>query len=269
MTYFEIDDNGATRKLVARQPNAYMFGINPQIAAQEFRVLERLQTAGLPVQTPVYLDAPTDDHPHPFFVVKYIEGRPETNPVAVSDYLERYAQQLAEIHKVTGVDLSFLPCQDRGFGDRRPNPNAELRETEIRDALESMPPKTRSNTPVLRHGDFWPGNVLWRDGEIVGVIDWEECLIGEPLADVAICRLDLLWILGFEATEEFTDRYRQHMNLDWSDLPCWDLCASLRPISNIEEWAPSYAQLGREDVTAETMKRDHLQFVDQALTRLR
>jgi aminoglycoside phosphotransferase (APT) family kinase protein len=35
------------------------------------------------------------------------------------------------------------------------------------------------------HGDYWPGNVLWRDGRLVGVIGWEEAAFGDPLADLA------------------------------------------------------------------------------------
>jgi aminoglycoside phosphotransferase (APT) family kinase protein len=38
---------------------------------------------------------------------------------------------------------------------------------------------------VLLHGDFWPGNALWRDGALVAILDWEDAAIGDPLADVA------------------------------------------------------------------------------------
>ena len=27
---------------------------------------------------------------------------------------------------------------------------------------------------ALLHGDYWPGNVLWKNGALVGVIDWED-----------------------------------------------------------------------------------------------
>ncbi|WP_427165446.1 phosphotransferase family protein [Streptomyces sp. C1-1] len=36
------------------------------------------------------------------------------------------------------------------------------------------------------HGDFWPGNVLVRDGRVSGVVDWEHArTAGSPLADPA------------------------------------------------------------------------------------
>jgi aminoglycoside phosphotransferase (APT) family kinase protein len=34
--------------------------------------------------------------------------------------------------------------------------------------------------------------VLWRDGRIVAVIDWEDAQVGDPLADLANTRLELL-----------------------------------------------------------------------------
>ncbi|MBC8065549.1 MAG: phosphotransferase, partial [Chlorobia bacterium] len=115
----------------------------------------------------------------------------------------------------------------------------------------------------------WPGNVLWKDGEIAGVIDWEEAQIGEPLADLAICRLDLWWILGEKASNEFTRFYHERNPIDLSDMPYWDLCASLRPMKGIEYWASSYPPLGRADVTESTMVRDHAEFVERALRNSR
>jgi aminoglycoside phosphotransferase (APT) family kinase protein len=36
------------------------------------------------------------------------------------------------------------------------------------------------------------------------VLDWEDAAIGDPLADVANVRLELLWARGIEAMEPFT-----------------------------------------------------------------
>jgi aminoglycoside phosphotransferase (APT) family kinase protein len=39
--------------------------------------------------------------------------------------------------------------------------------------------------PVLVHGDFRPGNVLYADGRITGVLDWEMAHLGHPAEDLA------------------------------------------------------------------------------------
>ena len=69
--------------------------------------------------------------------------------------------------------------------------------------LEEVWPLSQQNRSVLLHGDFWPGNILWRDGQIVGVIDWEDAAFGDPLADIANTRLELLWAFGVEAMRQF------------------------------------------------------------------
>lgn len=258
--------DGQGKTLIARQPSTNKFQIDPKVAAEEFRVLTAVYAAGIPAPKPVYLDAPTGDAPEPFFIVEYIEGRPEVDPQDSDAYLDRYARRLASIHQMElgQSELDFLPRQDHGFGPRPVALNDSLREGEIRDALESVGSAPRTAT-VLRHGDFWPGNVLWRDGEIVGIVDWEEALLGEPLADLAICRLDLWWVLGRDAALDFTRRYQALTGIDLKGLPYWDLCASLRPITNLHEWAPSYPDLGRPDITVATMTRDHQAFADEAL----
>ncbi|MBC8040406.1 MAG: aminoglycoside phosphotransferase family protein, partial [Opitutaceae bacterium] len=138
--------------------------------------------------------------------------------------------------------------------------NENLRESEIRAALAAYGANVPRNRSVFRHGDFWPGNVIWQGGEIAAVIDWEEARFGDPLADLSICRLDLLWVVGYEGMLEFTELYQAQMRLDLTDLAYADLCASLRPITNIHEWASSYPPLGRPDITTETMSAGHQLF---------
>ena len=267
MNAFEIETSEGRQTLIARQPNAYAYRQHKNAAEHEFKTLKSLHTAGLPVQKPYFVEPQTEENPHPFFVIEYIDGRPEIAPIDPDDFLKKYAYQLAQIHQTDATNFD-LRLQTKDHEPRRETSNDQLRENDIYDAIEAQK-DLQPNKPVLRHGDFWPGNVLWQDGQIVGVIDWEETLIGEPLADVAICRLDLLWILGIDAMHHFTELYQSQMNLDMADLPYWDLCASLRPITNIDEWATSFPPLGRPDVTAETMSHDHQLFVDQALKSLR
>ena len=38
---------------------------------------------------------------------------------------------------------------------------------------------------TIVHGDWAPNNVVWRDGAIVGVIDWDLARPGDPLDDLA------------------------------------------------------------------------------------
>ena len=81
--------------------------------------------------------------------------------------------------------------------------------------------------------------------------------MGDPLADVANSRLEILWAFGIDAMQSFTDHYRSMTTIDFDNLPYWDLCAALWPISQIAGW-------GLDEITEKTMRERHRWFVAQA-----
>ena len=177
------------------------------------------------------------------------------------------AEVLATIHDTDLGSGQFDSLLETRFVFKPPGrtPNLDLREPEVIEAAVSRAPRTPWR-PVLRHGDFWHGNLLWTEGRLTGVVDWENALRGPALADLAITRLDIRWVLGRGAAERFTARYLDLRPLDLTDLPYWDLRAALRPMENLEEWASAYAALGRPDVPYEHMRDVLLEFIEGALT---
>ncbi|MGE0334078.1 MAG: phosphotransferase family protein [Gammaproteobacteria bacterium] len=64
--------------------------------------------------------------------------------------------------------------------------------------LATMP----SATPVgLYHGDYQPGNILYADGRLTGVIDWEISGIGDMLLDIG-------WLMMVADQENWVDAWR-------------------------------------------------------------
>ncbi len=235
MTALEIAlPDGQTRKLIVRQPGEGTLRENPQAAADEFRLLHILQHAGLNVPAPYYVDESGSILPTPYLVIEWIDGQTDLAPADVPDYARQMGEQLAAIHRVDAAafDLSFLPQREAGT--------------------------------TLLHGDFWPGNLLWRDGKLVAVVDWEAAMLGDPLADVGITRLDICMIFGGEAMAAFTAAYRTANPIDFSRLPFWDMRAAERAAPDLARWAAAYPALGRPDITAQTMQAAHSWFVEQA-----
>lgn len=182
---------------------------DPARAAQEFRLLQLLATRGLPVPAPLRLDGAALE-------VEHVES--ERPPAEIAQPL---ARALARLHSA-GIPLgevSFLQKQ----GDRAA-------------ALIGMPPP-RANEPMLLHGDFWPGNCLWRGGDVAAIVDWEDAATGDPLADVGNCRLELLWATDQRAVATFTEAYAAaRPGTDLGALAYWDLFACLRLGPDIHLW---------------------------------
>ena len=82
---------------------------------------------------------------------------------------------------------------------------------------------------MLLHGDFWLGNLLWQGERLTGLIDWEDAMVGDPLADLGKSRLEMLWTLGEEAMAIYTAQYlSRNRGLDARALPFWDLWGAAR-----------------------------------------
>ena len=267
VTTLEIERaDGQTAHMLVRQHGAADLAQHPNVAADEFKLLHLLHAEGLATPRPYLLDQSGELFPTPYIVIEYIEGETEFAPANLADLLSQLAMHLSRIHSldVSRLDVSFLPRQahryTRMLRERPATLDASGDEGRIRDALEAVWPLPQRNRSVLLHGDYWPGNILWRDGQLVAIIDWEDAAIGDPLADVGNSRLEILWAFGVEAMQSFTQRYQAMKNLDITSLPYWDLCAALRPIAKLGEWAAGE--------TSERAMRDKLHwFIVHALAK--
>jgi aminoglycoside phosphotransferase (APT) family kinase protein len=276
MTALEIElPAGVVQKVILRQPGDEALFHNVHAAEEEYKILQAAHSLGLPVPMPLYYDPSGKVFPNPYLVIEYIDGQPDFAPVNLADSIRQAAEHLARIHRAdfSLVDLSFLPPHPKGLAETVETPPSQINwsmdEGHIRAALKTAWPIPQRNAPALLHGDYWPGNLLWRDEQLVAVIDWEDAALGDPLAELAISRLDIAWIFGREAMASFTNQYLAHNAIDTTYLSEWDLCAALRLIrlagSDLAGWAAFFHPYGRIDITEETIREAFRYFIHRAL----
>ncbi|HEY0866716.1 MAG TPA: phosphotransferase [Fimbriimonas sp.] len=266
MYALELDGGrGGFDRIVVRYPGPEVGEIFEDPAGQEFRTLQAVKAAGLPSPIPV---AVLDSSEGRFLLMEFLDGECTASSPEPLDTACRYAEALAEIHRadLARTDFSFLLRKSTTFTPKDRPLSTELREAEVVEALMRLGDPEESET-VLMHGDFWPGNVLWTDGKVSGIVDWENALLGPALADLGMTRLDMYWAFGREAMEAFTRRYLELNPQPTESLVYWDLRAALRPMPNLFEWSDPYVALGRADVTGESMASVLLSFIDDALRR--
>ena len=232
--------------------------LNPNIARDEFRLLRLLYDAGLLVPRPLLL---LDDLTPPAFLTACVEGETLVSAADFPALPERLARILFQIHTcgLATHQLSFLPnLRDRLSENIGNNGSGDC---VLRQCLRQALPHIGFNQPTLLHGDFWLGNLLWRGGELAAIVDWEDAMFGDPLADLGKSRLELLWSLGEAAMERYTECYlRLNPNLDVSALPFWELYGASR-LAHFDSFAPDAA-------AAERMHAQYEAFVEAALARL-
>jgi len=231
---------------------------NPQIARDEFRLLKFLKETGLPVPDALYL---SEAHETPFLITSFAEGSPDFGDKPFPAFCHALADILHSIHATDlgKCDLSFLPDMKNVIARQRDARSPEQRR--IQAAMRRVKPRIDCNKPALLHGDFWPGNLLWKEGALSAIIDWEDAMLGEPLADLGKSRLEILWAFGSAAMYAYTARYLQlNQELNAAALPFWDLWGASR-LSHFASFAPEPDQIPR-------MKSQFEAFVAAALRRL-
>eukprot|EP01133_Synstelium_polycarpum_P016538 gene16538-19653_t len=261
--------SGEKKDFVVRRPSAEVLERLPEAASDEFRLLEFLHGCQLKVPIPVLLDGKGKFLGTQSLVLEFIEGHTEFSPDDLTDSITQMAVQMAGLHNLdTGNAGSWIGKIDPGAFMLKEVTSLPVGEQKVRQFLELHWPLPSCNKPVLVHGDFWPGNILWNNKQLAAVIDWESAGIADPLLDLAITRLDILWLFGKAAMDEFTTIYQGLSKTDLSNLPYWDLWASTRPNGQLEQWANVYPGLGRADVTAAAMKNNLQYFVQQAFEKV-
>lgn len=264
VTAFEIAGGGGrVERMVIRRHGAIDKGHNPDIARNEFSLLTLLHQVGLAVPKPVYVDTSGSIFQTPCLVVEWVGGSTAVAPVDEANAINQMAGFLSDLHKMdwSGHDLSFLPSRDDPTSNilrhLPPSPMADR----IRDTLAGTDPFAMTNRPVLLHGDFWPGNILWYDNRIAAVIDWEDAAIGDPLADLAGCRIELLWKFGERAMHDFTSHYTAMTGIDGANLPLWELYVSTAAAAHMSRW-------GLDATTLTDMRLKTGAFMERALAAL-
>jgi aminoglycoside phosphotransferase (APT) family kinase protein len=254
--------DGSSVKLVVRRHGRIDLAHNPHVARDELALLRIVRAHGVAAPEPYLVDESGEIFPTPVLVVEFVEGETDLAPADLVGYVGRAVAELAKIHAIeASPELAFLPWQGRGFGERPARLDVAMGEDRIRDALESAWPIAQANRSVLLHGDFWPGNLLWRDGQLAAVIDWEDARVGDPLADLANARLEVLMAFGPAAMDDLTDRYRALNPIDLTNLPYSDLCAALRLCGKLADW-------GLDEATERRMRERHAHFVAWAIDAL-
>ncbi len=279
MAALEIETpEGQLTRMIVRQHRDGQRKSGQRKAEDEFKLLQTLKSLSIVTQGPYYLDLSGQIFAAPYIVIDYIDGQMDFAPTDLDHHIRQLASQLAQIHSIncSTLDLSFLPKRISEVSQiertQAVQLDSSLEEGQIREALAPIGSLSPRNKTTLLHGDFWPGNTLWQDGQLVAVIDWEDAELGDPLIDLAISRLDIAWIFGLAAHDVFTQQYQSLMTLDYTHLPYWDLRAALRFIGwtqgNLTEVAAFFTSFGRPDIREQTIKDDYRYFVTQALKRL-
>ena len=178
------------------------------------------------------------------------------------------AAAMATIHDVAAPAIEGLPDETasvlRGLGTealaiRGARPAASLWQV-IR---EQRPPLPAAWTHLI-HNDFSASKVLFVDGHLTAVLDWEDAARGHSAYDVSFCRLSTALTLGLEAGDLVRAAYEAEVGTRLENLARWDLVAAARLQTDISTWTASANYLDSADLTVPEVVRRFDRFVQIA-----
>ena len=205
-------------------------------AETEFALLQALHQAGLAVPQPLLCDASRQHSDYEYLVMSHIQGSSVIEEEAQARCIDKMAQQLWAIHSVSTATMPDLP--------RRINPLPEVFDylpqgsewSDIRKRLLGVSDSAHKGALRLLHGDYWPENILWQQEDIVGILDWEDAAVGDPLSDVAAASMELRYLFGLHGQQRFVCAYHAYSPIDQQRLALWQVYVAAAAQHFMGQW---------------------------------
>jgi aminoglycoside phosphotransferase (APT) family kinase protein len=212
--------DGSPSRVVVRAHGASHSG---HAAVLEYQLLRALYRGGVPVPKPLHVDVSGEVLADPFLVMAFVDGATAI-PVAQEDRcIDEMANVLGRLHAFATADLPLLPARIDPLPDLLDYLPEGAEWEPLRIHLRSLGDTAYVGAPKLLHGDFWPENLLWRNGAVVAILDWEDAALGDPLSDVACSRVELRYRFGKGAMQRFTEAYGRYEVVDVWRLALWQV----------------------------------------------
>ena len=193
---YRIDRGGAASVVLRLQREHGIF--EPYDVVREARVLEALAGTDVPVPEVLATTGASEALGAPFFVMEYVDA-PHMGEVLRSEQVTAsYVSTVAAIHALPWRDagLGFLDPPPAGVETsrrdlarvneraRRYGHDADPFIAELSRWLANHQPETHDL--VLCQGDINVFNYLFREEQVVAVVDWEQAHIGDRQSDLGL-----------------------------------------------------------------------------------
>jgi aminoglycoside phosphotransferase (APT) family kinase protein len=255
----ELTD-GASRRQVVLKRFPPQVGSHPEY---EWDALCFAHGADLPAPRPLLYDG-GGWFGGPAIVMTAMSGNPCLEPTELESWAAALADVLAKIH---GAPHPLAASMRRpGIWDRwepsglTPGPRTKA----VSGAIAEL--RTRDWVWSFCHCDFHPANVLFRDDDVVGVVDWTSAKLSPFLNDLGRLRCAAAIRPGGDAPDLIATAYAARTNKALDGLAYWDVLAGAITLQ-VGGRHPLY-EMGNMPLDPGEVDLRATGFVDRALARI-
>ena len=256
---FRVGDAAGSRWILRRPPLGTLLASAHDVL-REHRIMSALHDTTVPVPEMIATTSDPEITDAPLVLMSFIDGAVIDSPDAVEGLSLDHRRQVGlslprTLGTIHAVDLDVTGLSD--LASHKPYSarllkrwsaqwdHSKTREiAEIADVAEALAKHAPEQTELtLVHGDYHLSNVITspHDGHVIGVVDWELCTLGEPLADLG--NLLAFWpesgdsvtgpvrvsrAPGFPKRTELIDAYAEATGRDVSQIGYWHTMALWR-----------------------------------------
>lgn len=247
---FSVDDAAGNKFVLRRPPLGHRLA-SAHDMGREHRIIAALSASNVPVAPALGFCNDPDVNELPFYVMRFVDGlvvrdrefaEKVLTPAARTRASESIVDTMVKIH---AVDIEKVGLADLGKHEgyiarqlKRWHQNIVDQRTRDLPLVESVYEELLARIPEQRevtlvHGDYRLDNCMVNSaGDVIAVLDWEICTLGDPMADVGL--LQVYWngpgddtsawsnsvctAEGFLDRRDLADRYARVSGRDISQL---------------------------------------------------
>ena len=249
---YEVKTTNST--VVLRQfDNKEWLREEPDLVRHEAMSLQKAYAGNLSSPSLLGFDETGSVSGFPSILMSKVEGDVVLEPDDFHVWTDELAKTLAEIHQVKASDFPwkyapYTKLKDVEFPEWTKNP----------DVWQVAFEGSRKAEPQFRetfiHRDFHPANVLWKNKQVKGVVDWPNACCGPAGIDVGHCRVNLALLHSVEVADLFLNAYEKHAGISFTYDSYWDIVASFDFLDGAPVVYPGWEDFGVTGLTDEMMR---------------
>jgi hypothetical protein len=205
-----------------------ILAVDPGAVAREVAALTIAAPSGLMAPVLLAYDIDGASAGVPAMVTTRLAGRPVSGRADRERFIARLVDLFVSVAAVTpdatGLLEPYRPWV--ALDDLRVPAWASMPDA-WQEAARRLHDWTPPPADTMAHRDLHPGNVLWYDGEVSGVVDWPNACLAPTACDVGKCMADISILHDTDAAWRFHDGYAARcggpIDLEWILVGAFEL----------------------------------------------
>lgn len=203
----------------------------------------------------------------PVVLMSLLDGEVNLKPHHMERWLARLAKTLIHVHEVKAESFGWEYYTYNNMSHMVVPEWSGVQELWARALEIAKNPRPKFEARFI-HRDYHPANVLWKNDEVSGVVDWVNACRGPAGVDVGHCRVNLAMLYDVQAADGFLMAYQQNTKGVFKYDVYWDVISLFDILFGLPTVYPGWEAFGVTGLTDKMMEKRLDKYVESLVARL-